>query len=110
MVKEMLLLKRKEGLSQEEFSKHYEEVHVPLILKHCPTIKRYVRNYVANTLGAEGPDFDCITEVWYDDMAGFQAMVKFYFSEAGKVIRDSEESFMDASKIVVFLAEGKVTE
>jgi len=109
MVKEMLLIKRKPGLSREEFVKHYEEVHAPLILKNCPTVKRYVRNYVANTLGAVGPDFDCITEVWYDDMAGFKALGRVYMSEAGKPIRDSEESFMDSGKLVVFLAEEKAS-
>ncbi len=108
MVKEMLLIKRREGLSREEFSRQYEEVHAPLILKHCPTIKRYVRNYIATTLGAEEPDFDCITEVWYEDIEGFRALGKFYNSEAGKVIRDSEEGFMDRSKLVVLLVDEKV--
>jgi uncharacterized protein (TIGR02118 family) len=109
VVKEILLIKRREGLSREEFSQQYEEVHAPLILKHCPTIKRYVRNYVASTLGAEEPDFDCITEVWYEDMEGFRALGKFYNSESGKVIRDSEESFMNRSKLVVLLVDEKVS-
>lgn len=110
MVKEILLIKRREGLSREEFSQQYEEVHAPLILKHCPTIKRYVRNYIASTLSAEKTDFDCITEVWYDDIEGFRALGKFYNSEAGKVIRDSEESFMNRSKLVVLLVAEKVSQ
>jgi hypothetical protein len=46
MIKAMETVKRKPGLSQEEFMRHYEEVHVPLIVKHIPTLKRYVRNHV----------------------------------------------------------------
>jgi hypothetical protein len=68
-----------------------------------------VRNYVASTLGAEEPDFDCITEVWYEDMEGFRALGKFYNSESGRVIRDSEESFMNRSKLVVLLVDEKVS-
>ena len=65
MVKEMLLIKRKEGLSLQEFMKHYEEVHAPLILKLCPSVRKYVRNYVVDTLRSEeGPGIDGITEVW----------------------------------------------
>jgi hypothetical protein len=66
MVKGIAMLKRKPGLTQEEFIKHYEEVHVPLVLKHLPSIKRYVRNYVISTVvtppGLEELEFDCITE------------------------------------------------
>jgi len=109
MVKELLLIKRKEGLTMKQFRRHYEEVHAPLILKLCPTVKKYARNYIVNTLGTEGPDFDCITEVWYSDMEGFKALGRVYMSEAGKAIRDSEESFMD-SKLAVFLVEEKVSE
>ena len=61
MIKAISLLKRKPGISLEEFSKHYEEVHVPLAMRHFP-FKRYARNYVASP-GAEELGFDCITEV-----------------------------------------------
>jgi len=36
MVKTIALIKRKPGLSREEFIRHYEEVHAPLALKHVP--------------------------------------------------------------------------
>ena len=113
MVKEIVLIKRKPGLSPEEFIKQYEEMHVPLLLKHCPTIKRYVRNYVRTTLltppGVEELEFDCVTEVWYDNMEGFKALANFVMSEAGKVIHDAEESFMDTRKTVALLVEEKAS-
>jgi uncharacterized protein (TIGR02118 family) len=110
MIKAIALIKRKPGLSREEFSRHYEEVHVPLALKYFPTIKRYVRNYILTPSAVEGPEFDCISEYWYDNIEEQQAAVNFWQSEAGQVIRDDEESFMDQGKTVFFLVEEKVSE
>ncbi len=36
-------------------------------------------------------------------------MGELYFSEAGKAIRESEETFIDGSKLVVFLIDEKVS-
>jgi len=109
MIKGMSLIKRKPGLSREEFSRHYEEVHVPLALRHFP-FKRYVRNYVITPPGIEEPDFDCITEVWFDTMEDCQAAAEFSVSEAYRVISEDEDRFMDRSKIVAFLVEEKLSE
>ena len=113
MVKEMALIKRKPGLSREDFIRYYEEVYAPLMVKSCPHIKRYVRNYTAKVfipqLAVDELDFDCITEVWYEDMEGFKAMGQFYTSEASKVVHDAEEEFMDTTKLVMFLVEEKVS-
>lgn len=106
MVKEMVLVKRKTGVSREEFVRKYEDELAPLILRLCPTIKKYLRNYVLTPLtppGPEVPGFDCITEVWYEDMEAFKAFAQFAMSEAGRVIFDLEESFFDTSKTVAVL-------
>jgi hypothetical protein len=42
-------------------------------------------------------------------MDGFKANVKLYGSEAGKVIRDELEKFVDTSKIVALLVQETVT-
>lgn len=110
MVKVIELVRRKPGLSREEFSEHYEKVHAPLTLKYFSTIKRYVRNHVIPTPGIQEPEFDCVTEVWYDDMEGYQAGIDFWQSEAGQVIRDDEEKFVDGNKLVFFLVEENVSE
>jgi len=112
MVKEIVLAKRKPGVTPEEFIRQYEEVLVPLILKHAPAIKKYARNYVRMKLtvppGVEELEFDCITEVWYENMAGFKAFAEFAMSEAGKVIFDTEAIFMDISKTIALLVDEKV--
>ncbi|NQT48625.1 MAG: EthD domain-containing protein [Chloroflexi bacterium] len=105
MVKAIALIKRKPGLSREEFRRHYEEVHAPLILKTAPNIVKYVRNHVIVPGGAEEPPFDCVTELWFESMEGFKAGVAVWGTEAGKVIRDDEDSFLDRSKLAFFLVD-----
>jgi uncharacterized protein (TIGR02118 family) len=108
MIKAISLLKRKPGISLEEFSKHYEEVHVPLAMKHFP-FKRYARNYLSGA-DAEQLGFDCITEVWFETMEDCEAAAAFSASKAYKVISDDEERFMDRAKIVAFIVDERVTE
>jgi len=87
MVKEMVMLKKKEGISREDFVCKYEGELVPLILKLCPSIKKYARNYVRTPLTAPDPNalpFDCISEVWYEDMEAFKAFAQLAISEKGR--------------------------
>ena len=118
MLKSITLIKRKPGLSREEFIKHYEEVHVPLSLKHFPTFRRYVRNYVVAPFGTEEPDFDCIMEVWFDDVEGAQAVsdalggynaLGGYETELGQIFREDEEKFMDRGSRIAFLVDERVS-
>src|SRR3546814_19582073 len=74
MLKVIVLLRRKAGLSTEQFVDHYENRHVPLGREMLPSIGRYVRNYLdPNSLSAgrqEGdalsPSFVVITELWFE--------------------------------------------
>ena len=112
MIKSMTLIKRKPGLSREEFIQHYEEVHAPLALKHFPTFKRYVRNYVIALPGTEEPDFDCITEFWFEDIEGAMAVTEAlgdYKTEIGRIFLDDEEKFMDRGSRVSFLVDERVS-
>ena len=110
MIKTIALIKRKPGISREEFARHYEEVHAPLALKYLPTIKRYIRNHVVDMPGIAGPDFDCLSEFWFDSLEDAVKVVEFVQSDAGKVLRDDEQKFMDTSKTISFLVDEKVSE
>ena len=108
MVKVIAMLKRKPGISLEEFRKHYEEVHAPLALNLVSTIRKYVRNYiktVAFPQNAGELQIDCITEVWFENMEGFQAMMDLASSDGGQAIREDEEKFLDRANAVYLLVE-----
>jgi len=108
MVKAIALLKRKPGLSPEEFRKHYEEIHAPLAKKLFPFIRKYVRHYVtAAPFASTGkePKFDCITEEWFDDMEAFQSMMDIYAGETGRPIREDEKELFDMTRLEYLFVE-----
>jgi len=111
MVKAISMHKRKPGTTMEEFQRHYEDIHVPLGLKHFPALRGYRRNYVIVPPGAEELGFDVITEYWYDSMEDYQTAMEFWTtdSEAVREVHEDELSFRDEAKTVAFLVEEVVT-
>jgi uncharacterized protein (TIGR02118 family) len=45
MIKVMVMVKRKPGISREEFYKYWKEVHGPLMARHIPGLRKYVQNH-----------------------------------------------------------------
>ena len=83
MTKVVLLMKRKAGLSLEEFKDYYERNHAPLSKRLLGEyMLDYRRNYRSGGIATEktdapdGDDFDVITEIWYADKAQMEAMWK----------------------------------
>jgi len=108
MVKTIYLIKKKPGLTPAEFREHYEEVYVPLALSLYPTIRKSVRNYtIPNDIptNAVDLDFDCMTEVWFDDMEGFQAMVDTANGDAGQADVHCQKVFIDLTQTAYSLVE-----
>lgn len=80
MIKVASLLARKDGISREDFVRHWSEVHGPLA-RAVPGIRRYVQSHVVGT--RTRPDIaeldiavDGIAELWYDDLASFEAAAR----------------------------------
>jgi uncharacterized protein (TIGR02118 family) len=111
MFKVIALLTRKPGISREAFIEYYETRHVPLIRSLFPDIADYRRNYVDLTGaiiadGTTAPDFDSVTELWFPDRKGYDAMLKAHFeTDAGERVAKDEENFLDRSKTRFFIVE-----
>lgn len=90
MIKLISLMKRKEGMSREEFAKWAVEDHSP-IGKRFPKI----RQYRINILRADQPEteFDGVFELWFDTMEDLQAALD---SAVGTEAR--EDAMAHASK------------
>lgn len=76
MIKVLSLLTRKDGITHEEFVRHWLEVHAPLA-HAVPGIRRYVQSHIVDTLSRPDiPDtaieVDGIAELWYDDLESFR--------------------------------------
>jgi uncharacterized protein (TIGR02118 family) len=107
MLKTMGFSRAKPGLTLDEFRTHYETVHAPLAVQLFPMIRRYERNYVRfgqarMPSGLEPKDFGwtCITEMWFDDEAGYAA-----FNEAlrdpsiRRRMQDDEAKFVASNSV-----------
>ena len=111
MIKSIALLKRKAGLSREEFIDYYENRHSVLILSLLPGITKYRRNFVdldgAFIFPDANPiDFDSVTEIEFVDRAAYDAfLAESAKPETARRIAEDEENVFDRGATRMFLVE-----
>jgi hypothetical protein len=111
VVKLMAMLKRKDGMPAEQFSRYWYEEHGPMAVSVIPAsvrIRRYVQNHGLIVPGVGDPCFDGIVEFCLEGMDAVNAWINFYASDAGKVIRDDEIRFIDVNEMIVLMVEEAV--
>ncbi len=94
MQKNVAFLKRKPGMTMQEFVEYYETRHAPLAEQYLQGVSVYVRRYVDVGDGPE-LDFDVITEVWSDNP---NALARFAEPEVAALIEVDEENLFDRTK------------
>lgn len=109
MIKMIAILKRKPGMTMEEFKRHYDTSHVPLVSGIMGKyLKAYVRNYSdgASPFPVGKPnEFDCVTEFHYDSMEDLlAAAAEIEKPENAPLVRADELRFLDIDNVVVFVA------
>ena len=118
MLKVMLLMKRKPGLSLAEFIERYESIHVPLAEKHARGLLRYERHYLhpsptdlyGNEVGE--PEYDVLTELWYADRDAFaktHSGLSRHPERVADIIADEEKLF-DRSKSRFAILEDRISD
>jgi uncharacterized protein (TIGR02118 family) len=109
MIKTIITIKRREGMSHEEFVHYQREIHRPLLMS-IPESHRYIRRFVVSypipASNYSGPDYDSVVEAWFDSIEDMNAL---YFSEnfLSKVDPD-HANFMDLSSYGRIVAEEDV--
>lgn len=104
-MKLILFVKRKEGLTHEQFRAHYESTHAPLAWSSLhPGLVGYTRNFLSPLPGQPEPPYDCVTEFWYEDRAALDASIAWARSEEGQILARDEENFMDRASMRTFIA------
>ena len=81
MFKAMILLKRKDSVSADEFAEWWLHKHKPLA-QQLPSVRRAVFNLV-NSEGGTDAKYDGVSELWFDSQEDFEAA---YASETGKAV------------------------
>jgi hypothetical protein len=110
MIKLIFLIRRKPGLTPEQFMRHYEDTHADLALTYIrPFLLDYRRSYPqtgSSFLSAVTQEddvaeqtetqYDSITEMWLADRAAVDEMFKVLSEpEARRVLGEDEERFID---------------
>jgi uncharacterized protein (TIGR02118 family) len=111
MIKALGMLKRKKGLTREQFLEHWEKIHAPLFLsENVPGLRRYIQNHPVKGAGPEfDTDIDGIAELWFDDLESAQAFYRWYpSSDEAKKLREDGKLYSDAEARFLFLAEEHV--
>jgi uncharacterized protein (TIGR02118 family) len=117
MVKIMIFIRKKAGLTREQFIHYYENNHVPLINRVIgPFPCDYRRSYPLDgqsfgLLGADAgnsaaPDCDVVTEIWLKDRETMDAMfARAADPEIAATIAADEENFADRSSVRIMIVE-----
>ena len=104
MFKAMVLLKRKPGLTLQQFIDHYENNHAPLGVKYQTKMVRYIRHYLhPSPYPLDGTvteaEYDVLTELWFEDKQAYdEGMALMITGEANSVLSEDETRFLDLTK------------
>jgi hypothetical protein len=120
VVKIIWILKRKKGITPEQFRERYER-HARLGQKLCGHLQSsYKRNYKLEIAGGGTPtthggkatfgaiDWDCdvISEVVFKSQADYEARVAIFADPVtAKMFYDDEEDFLDRESVIMFRCE-----
>lgn len=96
----LLLLKRRPGMSLEDFRDYYENVHSKIGEKYANGIVRYVRRYLEpqpnpdSGVSGELP-YDVITELWFEDEKIYKGTVEYLSTSImpDEVVEDEKRLF-----------------
>lgn len=101
-----IFIKRKPGMTPDEFHDYYENVHAKLGKTIAPEVGaiKYVRRYITpldGSLERRAPDieYDEMTEVWFRDYEKFRIVAeKVSRGELAPEVEEDEAKFMDRSR------------
>ena len=120
MIKLVFTIRRRPGMTREEFQHYWREHHAALVRRHAETlrIRRYVQTHARETeldeaLAAsrdgEADVYDGVAELWWDSLEDLMAA---YSSEAGQAagaeLLTDERRFIELPRSVLWLGEEHV--
>jgi hypothetical protein len=111
MIKVVTTLKKRPGLTTEEFRTYYEDHHRVIGEKYLNGFAaRYVRRYLDALPDHEGtlasPEFDVLLEIWFNDKASFEACSqRLNEPDIAREIIFDEEKLFDRSQKRSYLLE-----
>lgn len=107
MVKLLFLCRRRGDITHHRYVRLLLDGHVPLALRHHPTLRRYAVNIVDDTIGGV-PPLDSIGALWFDTLADFHE--RLYDSPAGERIVARDVAGFLGGAVALVVREETVSE
>ena len=102
MIKLVYCITRRPGMSVDEFSRYWHDVHGPIGAR-IPGLRRLVQSHpVSHPNDLRPPTFDGMAELWFDDLAALRAARQ---SPEWRASSEDEANFIDATRTALFLTE-----
>ena len=120
MIKLVFTLRRREGMSREEFQRYWREEHAALVKQYADVlrIRRYVQTHARDTdldealSGARGSEprfYDGVAELWWDSLEDLiAANTSDEGQAAGVALLEDEQRFIDLARSPIWLGEENV--
>ncbi len=117
MIKLVFTLRRREGMTREDFQRYWREKHAPLVQRHAETlhIRRYIQVQLRETdldeaisapRGSQPRFYDGVAELWWDSLEDLTAA---FTTDAGQTaaaeLLEDEQRFIDLPNSPLWLGE-----
>ncbi len=102
MIKSVVIFRRRQGMSVEDFGRYWQTGHAPLVCR-LPGLRRYVQSQTLESAYRKlTPACDGVAELWFDDTNALRALAGT--AEYAAVLAD-EANFIDASSRIEILTD-----
>ena len=116
MIKLVMCLCRRSGMSRAEFQDYWRNQHGPFFQKNAGTMraKRYVQSHTVDSPLNEGmresrgmlPEYDGVAEVWFESEQDLmEAMGSTEGQHLSAALLEDEGNFIDHSKSAAFIVQ-----
>jgi uncharacterized protein (TIGR02118 family) len=120
MIKLVFTIRRRAGMTREEFQRYWREDHAELVRTHADTlhIRRYVQTHARDTdfdetlsrsRQSEPRYYDGVAELWWDSIEDMLAAATSKAGlAAGQALLEDEQRFIDLPRSPIWLGEENV--
>jgi len=117
MIKVVFMVRRREGITREEFQRYWKEEHAELVKRHAELLRihRYVQTHardtdlddaLAGSRGSEPRQYDGVAELWWDSIDDLvQAATGEEGQTAQQALLEDERRFIDLANSPIWLGE-----